>query len=90
VQRRFFAIITLVFVLGMLLTACGSTTTSAQTPCPTMKAVDAYWKPITFSCTAPKKIITLIPSESEIVAALGLDSKVCPVPGRRQSRFRRG
>jgi iron complex transport system substrate-binding protein len=79
VQRRFFAIIALVFALGMLLTACGSTTTSAQTPCPTMKVVDAYGKAITFSCTAPRKIITLIPSESEIVASLGLDNKVIAV-----------
>jgi iron complex transport system substrate-binding protein len=80
VQRRFFAIIPLVLVLGVLLSACGSATSSAQTPaCPTMKADDAYGKPITFSCTAPKKIVTLIPAESEIVAALGLDSKVAAV-----------
>ena len=80
VQRRFFAIITLLFALGMLLTACGSTTaTTAQTNCPNMKAKDFYGKDITFSCTAPKKIITLIPAESEIVGALGLDAKVIAV-----------
>lgn len=78
-QRRFFAIIALIFALGMLLTACGSPTSSAQPACPTMKAADAYGKAITFACTAPRKIITLIPAESEIVAALGLDSKVIAV-----------
>lgn len=44
-----------------------------------MQADDAYGKPITFSCTAPQKIITLIPAESEIVAALGLDNRVVAV-----------
>ncbi len=81
-QRRFFAIIPLVLVLSLLLTACGSNSSAqtAQTPaCPTMKANDAYNQPIKFSCTAPQKIITLIPAESEIVAALGLDSKVIAV-----------
>jgi iron complex transport system substrate-binding protein len=79
VQRRFFAITALFFVLGLLLTACGNTPPSTQTPCPTLKAQDFYGKNITFSCTAPKKIVTLIPAESEIVAALGLDSKVAAV-----------
>ncbi len=79
-QRRFFAIITLFFVLGMLLTACGSSPKSSSgSTCPTLKAKDFYGNNITFSCTAPQRIITLIPAESEIVAALGLDSKVVAV-----------
>ncbi len=78
-QRRSFAIIALLVVLGTLLTACGSAATNTQPACPTLKAQDFYGKDITFSCTAPKKIITLIPAESEIVAALGLDSKVIAV-----------
>jgi iron complex transport system substrate-binding protein len=44
-----------------------------------MKAADAYGQAITFSCTAPKRIITLIASESEIIASLGLNSKVIAV-----------
>jgi iron complex transport system substrate-binding protein len=79
VQRRFFTIVTLLIVLGSLLAACGTTTTASQSSCPTMKADDAYGRPIKFSCTAPEKIVTLIPAESEIVAALGLDSKVVAV-----------
>ncbi len=78
-QRRFFAIIALLFAFPLLLAACGSPTSSNQPTCPTMKAQDAYGKDITFSCTAPKKIVTLIPSESEIVAALGLDAQVVAV-----------
>ncbi|HEY7348152.1 MAG TPA: ABC transporter substrate-binding protein [Ktedonobacterales bacterium] len=78
-QRRFFAMITLLFVLTVLLTACGSTASSPQTSCPTLKAQDFFGNDIAFSCTAPKKIVTLIPAESEIVAALGLDAKVIAV-----------
>lgn len=78
-QRRFFTIIALSIVLGALLTACGSTPAANQPSCPTLKAKDFYGKDIAFSCTAPKKIVTLIPSESEIIGALGLDAKVVAV-----------
>jgi iron complex transport system substrate-binding protein len=80
VHRRFIIVITLLLVLGSLLAACGTTTSANTQPsCPNLKASDAYGKPITFSCTAPQKIVTLIPAESEIVAALGLDDKVVAV-----------
>jgi iron complex transport system substrate-binding protein len=80
VQRRFFALVPLLLVLGSLLAACGTTpAANSQSSCPNIKANDAYGKPIKFSCTAPKRIITLIPSESEIVAALGLDNSVVAV-----------
>lgn len=79
-QRRFFAIIVLLLAISSLLAACGtSTSANTQPSCPNISANDAYGKPIKFSCTAPKRIVTLIPSESEIVAALGLDSKVVAV-----------
>lgn len=78
-QRRFFAIIVLLLAISSLLAACGTTAANTQSSCPNIKANDAYGKPIKFSCTAPKRIITLIPSESEIVAALGLDSKAVAV-----------
>ncbi len=78
-QRRIFAIVTLLLIIGCLISACGTAPSGAQTSCPNLKANDAYGKPITFSCTAPKRIITLIPAESEIVAALGLESKVVAV-----------
>ncbi len=79
-QRRSFAIIPLLCILVTLLAACGTNPTSTtQSNCPTLKATDFYGKAITFSCTAPKTIVTLIPAESEIVGALGLDSKVIAV-----------
>lgn len=77
-QRRFLPVVLLVLALGSVFAACG-TTPGSQTACPSMKAQDAYGKPITFTCTAPQKIITLVPSESEIVAALGLDDRVIAV-----------
>jgi iron complex transport system substrate-binding protein len=77
-QRRFLPIVLLVLVLSSLLAACGPSS-NPQSTCPSMNAQDAYGKPIKFSCTAPKRIITLIASESEIVAALGLDDRVVAV-----------
>jgi iron complex transport system substrate-binding protein len=77
-QRRFLPVVVLVLVLSSLLAACG-TASNPQTSCPSMNAQDAYGQPIKFSCTAPKRIITLIASESEIVAALGLDDRVIAV-----------
>lgn len=78
-QRRFLPLVLLVLVLGSVLAACGTASSPQTTNCPSMTAQDAYGKPIKFSCTAPKRIITLIASESEIVAALGLDDRVVAV-----------
>lgn len=67
--------------LLILLTACSQNTspstgsTSKPTPTPTV-ALDAYGTPITFPKTAPQRIISLVPSTSEILGALHLESRV--------------
>ena len=67
----------------MLLAACGQTSTttgtsptSAPTPGP---AFDAYGTPIAFPKSAPQRIISLVPSTSEILGALNLASRVVGV-----------
>ena len=68
----------------VLLTACGQTSgssgTSSTTPTPTpAPALDAYGTPIAFPKSAPQRIISLVPSTSEILGALNLASKVVAV-----------
>jgi iron complex transport system substrate-binding protein len=70
--------------LCMLLAACGqgaAPPSSAPTrPTPTPATVlDAYGTPIAFPTTAPRRIISLLPSDSEILGALGLQSRVVAV-----------
>jgi iron complex transport system substrate-binding protein len=66
----------------LLFTACGqntATTTSSQAkPTPTV-ALDNYGTPITFPATAPQRIISLLPSTSEILGALHLQGRVVGV-----------
>ena len=66
----------------LLLTACGqdtATTTGSQVkPTPTV-ALDYYGTPIVFPATAPQRIISLVPSTSEILGALNLQSRVVGV-----------
>jgi len=68
--------------LLVLLTACGqsaSTTTGSQpTPTPTM-AFDYYGTPVVFPKTAPQRIVSLVPSTSEILGALHLQGRVVGV-----------
>jgi iron complex transport system substrate-binding protein len=67
---------------SLLFTACGqntSTTIGAQAkPTPTV-ALDYYGTPIAFPTTAPMRIISLVPSTSEILGALHLQSRVVGV-----------
>jgi iron complex transport system substrate-binding protein len=71
----------LLFSLVLLLAACGqqSTTTGSTstqaTPTPT-PALDAYGTPIAIPKTAPQRIVSLVPSTSEILGALHLESRV--------------
>jgi iron complex transport system substrate-binding protein len=80
----------LAFLLAflLLLTACGSQSSSssgtgsgsAPTPTPTLTIThDAYGTPITFPTTAPQRIVSLVPTTSEILGALHLDSRVVAV-----------
>src|SRR3989442_14169339 len=66
----------------VLLTACGqssSTTTGAKpTSTPTV-ALDFYGTPIAFPTTAPQRIVSLLPSTSEILGALHLQGRVVAV-----------
>ncbi len=75
------ALVLLLFCF-VLLTACGqssSPTTGAKpTPTPTV-ALDFYGTPIAFPTTAPQRIVSLVPSTSEILGALHLQSRVVGV-----------
>jgi iron complex transport system substrate-binding protein len=71
-----------VFLL-LLLCACGQTTTGGSTtssaPTPQPTALDAYGKPIVFPKTAPQRIVSLTPGNSETLAALNLESRIVGV-----------
>ncbi len=60
---------------GQQSTITGSTSTTQATPTPTV-ALDVYGTPIVFPKTAPQRIISLVPSTSEILGALHLEQRV--------------
>jgi iron complex transport system substrate-binding protein len=74
-------------LLVLLLAACGgqaSTTGSSGTPTSTLSVLqavttDANGAPIVFPASAPQKIVSLVPSVSEILGALPLQGKVVAV-----------
>ncbi|HEY6408991.1 MAG TPA: ABC transporter substrate-binding protein [Ktedonobacteraceae bacterium] len=72
----------LLLSLFVLLTACGqstSTTTGAlPTPTPAV-ARDYFGTPVIFPTTAPQRIVSLVPSTSEILGALHLQGRVVGV-----------
>jgi iron complex transport system substrate-binding protein len=67
-----------VLSLLFLLTACGTTTTSSPSPTPTV-TLDAYGTPIVFPTHPPQRIVSLVPSMSEILGALNLQNRVVGV-----------
>lgn len=75
----------LLLSLLLLLSACGgqtttgSNTSSTSQPTPTPTALDMYGTPISFPKSAPQRIITLVPSMSEILSALNLKGRVVAV-----------
>jgi iron complex transport system substrate-binding protein len=75
----------LLLSLLLLLAACGqspssSSTTSSTTPTATpTQTLDAYGTPITFPRTAPQRIISMVPTISDMLAALHLDRRVVAV-----------
>jgi iron complex transport system substrate-binding protein len=75
--------LSLLFLLSciLLLAACGqSSTSTAPTPTPTPPpAFDVNGTPIVLPKSAPQRIISLVPSISDILGALHLDSKVIAV-----------
>ncbi len=66
------------FVLLFLLAACGAqnTTTTKSTIVAVTPATDVYGTPIVFPSTAPQRIVSLVPSTSEILGALHLEKRV--------------
>jgi len=74
----------LLLSLVALLAACGqgtsTTTSSGSQPSPTPSPVfDYYGTPVAFPSTAPQRIVSLVPSSSEILGALNLQSRVVGV-----------
>jgi iron complex transport system substrate-binding protein len=73
-------LLTLLVSLVLLLAACGqgTATTSGATPTPT-PALDVFGTPIVFPRTPPQRIVSLLPSTSEILGALHLEQRVVAV-----------
>ena len=72
----------LLLALFALLAACGqsTSTTSGAQPRPTAPVVrDYYGTPVVFPTTAPQRIVSLVPSSSEILGALNLQNRVVGV-----------
>ena len=76
-SRRLLA---LLVSLVLLLAACGQGTsaTPGTTPTPT-PALDVFGTPIVFPRTPPQRIVSLLPSTSEILGALHLEQRVVAV-----------
>ncbi|MEO8970799.1 MAG: helical backbone metal receptor [Ktedonobacteraceae bacterium] len=76
-------IVPVLLTLLVLLSACGqSTTATTSTMAPTATptaALDTYGTPISYPTTAPQRIVSLTPNDSEMLGALHLDSKVVGV-----------
>ncbi len=75
-------VMVLLLALLLFLAACGQTSPSAAggtlAPTPT-PALDAYGTPIAFPSRAPQRIISMVPTTSDMLAALHLDKKVVAV-----------
>src|ERR1700730_11639962 len=72
----------LLLALFALLAACGqsSPATGGSQPTPTPPVVnDYYGTPVVFATSAPQRIISLVPSSSEILGALNLQNRVVGV-----------
>ncbi len=63
----------------LVLAACGMSSTSTSAPEKPLVATDANGAAITIPQTAPQHIVTLVATDSEIVAALGAGSRVVAV-----------
>ncbi len=81
--RRTLVSLLVVMVAMLALVACGTASVSASTtptvPSAPLIATDALGQPIAIPASAPQKIISLEPSNSEILAALGVASRVIGV-----------
>src|ERR1700722_4018543 len=69
----------LLLALFALLAACGqsSPATGGSQPTPTPQVVkDYYGTPVVFPTSAPQRIVSLVPSSSEILGALNLQNRI--------------
>lgn len=79
------SLVILLTLLALCLTACGGqTATSGSTPSPTSTTLqpittDASGAPISFPGSTPQRIVSMVPSISEILGALPLSGKVIAV-----------
>jgi iron complex transport system substrate-binding protein len=78
ISRKLLMTLCLLCCLAMTACAQGSPTSAASTPTPTVVR-DIYGTPVVFPKTAPQRLISLVPSMSEILAALGLQSRIVAV-----------
>lgn len=80
-------LLVLLVLLALLLAACGGQTSNrgnVSTPTPAQASLqpvttDANGAPVTFPASAPQRIVSLVPSVSEILGALPLQGKVVAV-----------
>lgn len=79
-MKRTHLLVPLLLLCSLLLAACGGGGTATQQPTATPTTVlDAYGKPIVFPKSPPQRIIALGPTDSEILAALGLANRTVGV-----------
>jgi ABC-type Fe3+-hydroxamate transport system substrate-binding protein len=82
-RHHFFRLYPLLLVsLLVILTTCGqnTSTTSRSQPKPTPTVtLDYYGTPVTFPAKAPQRIVSLVPSTSEILGSLHLQGRVVGV-----------
>ena len=74
--------VVLLVLLALLLSACGGqASTTGSTPTAALQPVttDASGSPISFPTSAPQRIISMVPSVSEMLGALPLQGKVVAV-----------
>jgi len=83
-MRHALALVLLVLVACLSLVVAGcATTTSATNSTPTSQkpliSTDAHGTPITIPATAPQRIVSLTPGDSEMLAAVGVSARVVGV-----------
>lgn len=77
-----FLVFAFALCLSLLVTGCASTVNSssgAQTPQKPLIATDAHGTAISISAKAPQRIVSLTPGDSEMLAAVGVSSRVVGV-----------
>jgi iron complex transport system substrate-binding protein len=81
-MHRLAVIISLALLMALSvasLVGCGSASTTSARPQSPAIAVDALGNPISIPTKAPQRIISETPTDSEILAALGVDARVVAV-----------